>query len=83
MLHILFNRTGPAPLPKPSGDETLLRPAYLTHTTKVPSKQTKSQATTGTAKVENLHPSWQASKKRKEEQSSIQHFQGKKIKFDD
>lgn len=30
-----------------------------------------------------LHPSWEASKKRKEQQGQIQAFQGKKIKFDD
>ncbi|KAM9434358.1 serum response factor-binding protein 1 [Clarias gariepinus] len=30
-----------------------------------------------------LHPSWEASKKRKEQQSQITAFQGKKIKFDD
>ncbi|OWF46894.1 serum response factor-binding protein 1-like [Mizuhopecten yessoensis] len=34
------------------------------------------------ADVGQIHPSWQASKKRKE-QSGIQSFQGKKIKFDD
>ncbi|XP_041867462.1 serum response factor-binding protein 1 [Melanotaenia boesemani] len=30
-----------------------------------------------------LHPSWEASKKRKEQQGQIMAFQGKKIKFDD
>ncbi|XP_051949255.1 serum response factor-binding protein 1-like [Xyrauchen texanus] len=30
-----------------------------------------------------LHPSWEASRKRKEQQSQITAFQGKKIKFDD
>ncbi|XP_036422096.1 LOW QUALITY PROTEIN: serum response factor-binding protein 1 [Colossoma macropomum] len=30
-----------------------------------------------------LHPSWEASKKRKEQQSQITAFQGKKIRFDD
>ncbi|XP_029919463.1 serum response factor-binding protein 1 [Myripristis murdjan] len=30
-----------------------------------------------------LHPSWEASKKRKEQQGQIQAFQGKKIKFED
>ncbi|XP_037120684.1 serum response factor-binding protein 1 isoform X10 [Syngnathus acus] len=30
-----------------------------------------------------LHPSWEASKKRKEQQGKIMAFQGKKIKFDD
>ncbi|XP_029022699.1 serum response factor-binding protein 1 [Betta splendens] len=30
-----------------------------------------------------LHPSWEASKKRREQQGQIQAFQGKKIKFDD
>ncbi|XP_021104750.1 serum response factor-binding protein 1 [Heterocephalus glaber] len=30
-----------------------------------------------------LHPSWEASRKRKEQQSKIAVFQGKKIKFDD
>ncbi|XP_034747339.1 serum response factor-binding protein 1 [Etheostoma cragini] len=30
-----------------------------------------------------LHPSWEASKKRKEQQGQIRVFQGKKIKFDD
>ncbi|XP_053719760.1 serum response factor-binding protein 1 [Synchiropus splendidus] len=30
-----------------------------------------------------LHPSWEASKRRKEQQGQIQAFQGKKIKFDD
>ncbi|XP_059205686.1 serum response factor-binding protein 1 [Centropristis striata] len=31
----------------------------------------------------SLHPSWEASKKRKEQQGQILAFQGKKIKFDD
>lgn len=35
-----------------------------------------------TEKPEVLHPSWQASKKRKEE-AKIHTYQGKKIKFDD
>ncbi|CAF88883.1 unnamed protein product, partial [Tetraodon nigroviridis] len=30
-----------------------------------------------------LHPSWEASRKRKEQQGQIMAFQGKKIKFDD
>ena len=30
-----------------------------------------------------LHPSWEASRKRKQQMSQIQPFQGKKIKFDD
>nr|XP_046181478.1 LOW QUALITY PROTEIN: serum response factor-binding protein 1 [Oncorhynchus gorbuscha] len=30
-----------------------------------------------------LHPSWEASKKRKEQQTAVVAFQGKKIKFDD
>ncbi|KAF3707699.1 Serum response factor-binding protein 1 SRF-dependent transcription regulation-associated protein [Channa argus] len=38
------------------------------------SKQTPQQA---------LHPSWEASRKRKEQQGQILAFQGKKIKFDD
>ncbi len=33
-------------------------------------------------KLESLHPSWEASK-RKKEQSGILHFRGKKTKFDD
>ncbi|KAL2080084.1 hypothetical protein ACEWY4_023877 [Coilia grayii] len=33
--------------------------------------------------AEALHPSWEASKKRKEQMSQITAFQGKKIKFDD
>lgn len=32
---------------------------------------------------QTLHPSWEASKKRKEQQGQIMAFQGKKIKFDD
>lgn len=32
---------------------------------------------------QSLHPSWEASRKRKEQQSQITAFQGKKIKFDD
>ncbi|XP_043916671.1 serum response factor-binding protein 1 isoform X2 [Protopterus annectens] len=32
---------------------------------------------------ESLHPSWEASKRRKEQQSKIAEFQGKKIIFDD
>lgn len=35
------------------------------------------------AKAQALHPSWEASKKRKEQQGQILAFQGKKIKFDD
>lgn len=30
-----------------------------------------------------LHPSWEASKRRREQMSQITAFQGKKIKFDD
>ncbi|MFT7811743.1 serum response factor-binding protein 1 isoform X2 [Arapaima gigas] len=32
---------------------------------------------------QTLHPSWEASKRRKEQQAQIMAFQGKKIKFDD
>ncbi|XP_073678134.1 serum response factor-binding protein 1 [Garra rufa] len=32
---------------------------------------------------QSLHPSWEASKKRKEQQAQITAFQGKKIRFDD
>jgi len=33
---------------------------------------------------EKVHPSWEASRKRKEQQTgSLQAFQGKKVKFDD
>ncbi|XP_061738509.1 serum response factor-binding protein 1 isoform X2 [Nerophis ophidion] len=35
------------------------------------------------ASQQALHPSWEASKKRKEQQGQILAFQGKKIKFDD
>ncbi|XP_028317135.1 serum response factor-binding protein 1 [Gouania willdenowi] len=35
------------------------------------------------APQETLHPSWEASKKKKEQQGQILAFQGKKIKFDD
>ncbi|XP_060915829.1 serum response factor-binding protein 1 [Labrus mixtus] len=35
------------------------------------------------AQNQTLHPSWEASKKRKEQQGQILAFQGKKIKFDD
>ncbi|KAM6974331.1 serum response factor-binding protein 1 [Tautogolabrus adspersus] len=35
------------------------------------------------AQNQALHPSWEASKKRKEQQGQILAFQGKKIKFDD
>lgn len=35
------------------------------------------------APTQALHPSWEASKKRKEQQGQIHAFQGKKIKFDD
>lgn len=35
------------------------------------------------ASQQTLHPSWEASKKRKEQQGQIMAFQGKKIKFDD
>uniref|UniRef100_A0A3B3ZBA6 Serum response factor-binding protein 1 n=1 Tax=Periophthalmus magnuspinnatus TaxID=409849 RepID=A0A3B3ZBA6_9GOBI len=35
------------------------------------------------APQKSLHPSWEASKKRKEQQGQILAFQGKKIKFDD
>ncbi|XP_020788420.1 serum response factor-binding protein 1 [Boleophthalmus pectinirostris] len=35
------------------------------------------------ASQQPLHPSWEASKKRKEQQGQILAFQGKKIKFDD
>ncbi|XP_061172149.1 serum response factor-binding protein 1-like [Saccostrea echinata] len=49
-------------------------------------KQLRSKETQDTArkdvKNEKLHPSWIASKKRKE-QAQIKSFQGKKIKFDD
>ncbi|XP_068603448.1 serum response factor-binding protein 1 [Brachionichthys hirsutus] len=37
----------------------------------------------GSATKQALHPSWEASKKRKEQQGQILAFQGKKIKFDD
>ncbi len=32
---------------------------------------------------QSLHPSWEASRKRKEQQAQITVFQGKKIRFDD
>ena len=32
---------------------------------------------------EKLHPSWEAKRKRKEQESKITEFQGKKMKFDD
>ncbi|KAI5087336.1 serum response factor-binding protein 1 [Silurus meridionalis] len=37
----------------------------------------------GTHFQQALHPSWEASRKRKEQQAQITAFQGKKIKFDD
>ncbi|XP_037651199.1 serum response factor-binding protein 1 [Sebastes umbrosus] len=40
-------------------------------------------AFTHQAPQQALHPSWEASKKRKEQQGQIMAFQGKKIKFDD
>lgn len=36
-----------------------------------------------TSGAEKLHPSWEASKKKKEQLSTITSFQGKKITFDD
>lgn len=63
-----------------SPEEKLLRPSWLkqgTMTTK------QGATTTSHTSEEKLHPSWQASKKRKEQQTGIQTFQGKKIKFDD
>ena len=39
-------------------------------------------ATSNSGVPEHLHPSWEASRKRKET-SGIQAFKGKKIKFDD
>ncbi|KAF5893195.1 serum response factor-binding protein 1 [Clarias magur] len=56
----------------PGGDQTG-KPAF----------QQRNVRKAGKPFQQALHPSWEASKKRKEQQSQITAFQGKKIKFDD
>ncbi|CAN9503758.1 unnamed protein product [Ophioblennius macclurei] len=46
-------------------------------------RQRDSRVVSQQAPQQALHPSWEASKKRKEQQGQILAFQGKKIKFDD
>uniref|UniRef100_A0A3P8VYJ9 Serum response factor-binding protein 1 n=1 Tax=Cynoglossus semilaevis TaxID=244447 RepID=A0A3P8VYJ9_CYNSE len=46
-------------------------------------KGTRPNAFSQQAPKQALHPSWEASKRRKEQQGQILAFQGKKIKFDD
>lgn len=50
-----------------------------------PSKNTPKQKLSDKSNFsdEKLHPSWEASRKRKEQAASISVFQGKKVKFDD
>lgn len=40
-------------------------------------------ATAKSSEDASLHPSWEASRKRKQEQSSLQEFKGKRVCFDD
>ncbi|XP_026797907.3 serum response factor-binding protein 1 [Pangasianodon hypophthalmus] len=58
----------------PGGDKTG-KPAFERKNTPVNKAARHSQ--------QALHPSWEASRKRKEQQAQITAFQGKKIKFDD
>ena len=65
---------------KTNPEEKLLRPSWLTQGSTAIGKKTSEQE--GKHSEEKLHPSWLASKKRKEQQTSIPAFQGKRIKFD-